>query len=326
MDADVLGLRFEADHLGERERDDDAALAHEEPFDRRGEPLAQPLRDVRRLLPLGPAGEEALDGALEALAAERLDEVVDGAQLEGGERVRFVRRGEDHLRPMSCLPERLQAVALGQADVEKDEIRPVVIDAGRGFDAVRRGPEEHKPGMGRDEIDQARPGFDLVLDDEAAERLSHSSSSAASERAIATSARKPAGSSVRVESRARSLNSQRSRSARRWWPRPPSPGSGPAGAPSSSTAKRTPPSPRAISIRKLPPLARGATAWRMAFSTRGWRENGGTSAASASSSTRHSTRRRSPRRMRSISKYCFVISSSSPRVTRSRPSAWRARP
>ena len=100
----------------------------------------------------------------------------------------------------------------------------------------------------------------------------------------------------------------RSRGRRPAGPRDPrSPSPGRRRARRASGSRR--PAPAAIATE--PPPSRGKMPWRTAFSTRGCRMSGGTSAASASGATAISTFSRSPKRASSISRYLQAKSISS---------------
>ena len=80
----------------------------------------------------------ALQGLGEALAVERLEDVVEGADLEGLQGVLVVRGDEDHQRH-ALRPDRVdhvEAAHLRHLHVQEHQVRRVVLDRHHGFFAV----------------------------------------------------------------------------------------------------------------------------------------------------------------------------------------------
>ena len=107
--------------------------------------IAPQILDQRQQPPSEIAGLVAFDllaRALqrlgEALAVERLEQVVERADLERLERVLIVRGDEDDERhPLAAdRLDDLEAVHLRHLDVEEHEVRRVIVDRGDGFLAV----------------------------------------------------------------------------------------------------------------------------------------------------------------------------------------------
>ena len=97
----------------------------------------QPPADVAGLLAVDLAAD-ALERALEALAVERLQQVVERLDLEGAQRVLIV-GGHEHDRRHALGADRLnhlEAVELRHVHVEEHEIGRLGEDGLDGFDAV----------------------------------------------------------------------------------------------------------------------------------------------------------------------------------------------
>ena len=97
-------------------------------------PLLQPARQFGRR-PL-QALLQALHGLEQALAGQRLEQVVDRALLEGGERVRVVGGDEDDVRQALDALRQRQAVQPGQADVDEHDVRALLQHQGQAAVAV----------------------------------------------------------------------------------------------------------------------------------------------------------------------------------------------
>ena len=109
-------------------------------LDEREQPPAEVARFL--LLDVVPRAAERL---AEAIAVERLQQIVERAHLERPERVLVVSRDEDDhaasSRRRSPLND-LEAVGAGHLDVEEDEIGLKLLDGGDGFEAVAALAEE----------------------------------------------------------------------------------------------------------------------------------------------------------------------------------------
>src|SRR5204863_6732057 len=97
----------------------------------------QPAADLAAVLPLDLLAR-ALERIAEAIAIERLQEVIERPHLEGAKRVLIVRRYEDdqrHLLGADGL-NHLEAVHLRHLDVEEHEVGRQLDDGFGGFFAV----------------------------------------------------------------------------------------------------------------------------------------------------------------------------------------------
>src|SRR5437016_3271889 len=135
------------------------------------------LQPFEHALPVGGAvvrGAEARAHAahrlFDAPAAERLQEVVHRAHLEGADRVLVVGGGEDDVR--GGLAQRLQHLEAAHArhlDVKEDEVRALLLDQLEGLHAVDRLAEQAHVVQPGEEADQAVACQLLVVDDEDAD-------------------------------------------------------------------------------------------------------------------------------------------------------------
>src|ERR1043165_9037567 len=132
---DIVVARFQPLDAIERQREHTAALLDEDVRERprRGEDAG----------PRGDGGHAVLDrlarprqhGA-HPLAAERLEEVVERVDLEGGDGVAVVRGGEDDEGAVDDLLGDRDAGRAGHADVEEEEVGTELVDGADGGEAV----------------------------------------------------------------------------------------------------------------------------------------------------------------------------------------------
>jgi hypothetical protein len=116
------------------------------------------------------ARSRSRDGGLEALEAHRLDEVVQGRELEGAQGVPFVRRDEDdgRARLWQCLRD-AEPVELGHVDVEEQNVGARRRDLLQRLQAVARLAHDRYALQARQEASQALAGGGFVIGDETAQ-------------------------------------------------------------------------------------------------------------------------------------------------------------
>ena len=132
--------------------------------------FAEALAD-RRSLRRGDPDARALDRREEAIAAERLQQVVDRRELEGADGVLIVGRGEDHRRrPRLGLAQHVEPRQARQADVEAHQRRPRRRDHPDRPFAVPGLADDREPTVGLEEVPQLLPRERLVVDNDDGDR------------------------------------------------------------------------------------------------------------------------------------------------------------
>ena len=151
-----------------------------------------------------------LERLLEALAPERLEDVVDGAHVERTQSVMVV-RGHEHDRGDPVRADALEdaeAVEIRHLDVEEHEVGPELLDRDDGLATVAALPDDLDAGFVREEGAQALAGEGLVVDDEGPHDGAHHSV-IRNGRAVVSEA--AAFSAVAIASRTETLSRQRLR-------------------------------------------------------------------------------------------------------------------
>ena len=143
VEPDVVAGRFNPVDLVHPQEEQPAAGLDDEAV---GARLIPPeVLDERQQPPSEVAGflafdlpPRALQGVGEALAIERLEDVVERAHLEGLERVLIVGGHEDHERHALAADrlDDLEAVHVRHLDVEKHQLRRMILDGRHGLLAV----------------------------------------------------------------------------------------------------------------------------------------------------------------------------------------------
>ena len=130
---------------------------------------------------LPESGAHPRDGGGQALAPERLDEVVEGPDLERRHGEAIVGRREDDLGRVADAASNLEAGQLGQPHVQEQQVRPELVGQSEGGAAVDRLGHDGDSGNLREVLAQALAGRGLVLGDQRPDaRLAHAASGRAS--------------------------------------------------------------------------------------------------------------------------------------------------
>ena len=123
MQRDVVAAGFAVQDLLDRDRDDPPSHPGVDPTEwtaggGRLETIPQGVRVTG-----GQRGPNPVERLLEAVGAERLQQVVERLDLERRDRVLVERGRENHLRAMREAPEHLEAVAFRHLDIQEQELR-----------------------------------------------------------------------------------------------------------------------------------------------------------------------------------------------------------
>ena len=108
----------------------------------------------------------ARKSCFEAVRAEGLEEVVDGVDFKGADRVVVMRGDEDDGGAGADQFQNFEAIELRHLDIEKNEIGFQFGDGFHGFEAIRTFGGDFDFGMCGDEFAQHLPGEFLVIDDD----------------------------------------------------------------------------------------------------------------------------------------------------------------
>ena len=143
----VLGVGAEVLDVLDEDRNDLALVAHQQARQRRGLGGTRAFERRQRPFLARVAAQRMADRLLEALAVERLEQVVDRVQLEGGDRVLVVGGGEDDGRPGDRRigaegAQHLEAGHPRHVDVHQDERRRELADRLQRADAVGAGADQ----------------------------------------------------------------------------------------------------------------------------------------------------------------------------------------
>src|SRR5262249_41074523 len=137
-------------------------------------------------------------GLLEALGAERLQQVVERAQLERGDRVAIVGRGEDDERPVTDLLEDLEPGHSRHLDVEEEEVGLELVDGAHGLFPVRGLADALEPGDLGGQLAEAPPRDGFVVGDDGRDLPHETASLARKSAGRVTVTSKPAPGAVRI--------------------------------------------------------------------------------------------------------------------------------
>ena len=167
VDIDEVIAGFQAFYRGRAERKDPSALANEETSHGRAaaQSFFRPLGRVHAGAAL-QCGSRALDRLQEPVAAERFEQVVDGGELERRHRVAVVRRSEDDRGHVLHAFQNLETRQARHSNVEKHQIRPVLINSPGGTEPVGRFTQTPNPGDLSQQLAHLAAGQRLVVDDE----------------------------------------------------------------------------------------------------------------------------------------------------------------
>ena len=112
----------------------------------------------------------AHDGPRETLRLHRLEQIIEGVDLEGPDRVPVVRGHKNRAGRIFKGVEQLEAAAAGHLDVEEQQLGPEFRDGREGGGLVRRLAHELQIRADLDETPQVLAREALVIDDHAAHR------------------------------------------------------------------------------------------------------------------------------------------------------------
>src|SRR5581483_2752399 len=264
-----------------------------------------PVVGVRRRRARQPS-----DGLAESFDADRLEHVVDRAQVERLDRMLGVCGHEDDRRRFLELADhtgQVHAAQAGHRDVQEDDVDLFLAQQPEGLARVRGRQHPTDPVVAVEEVGEFIEVGDLVVDRERGEggRLGHRGLTPVANLGTRTVTFVPASGAVSTTSPYPSPNVERSRSSTLNSPtesREVSPAStrrtcsGSAPTPSSSmvmTASRSRSRPMIVTV---PPAGLLARPWRTAFSTSGCRLNTGIVTGSTSGAILSTTFTRSPNR------------------------------
>src|SRR5579862_3814796 len=262
------------------------AAAHEDPLESRWEARVSRLPGGR-----GQGSARTPQRCGEALCSDGLDQIIEGTDLKGMDRIFIVSGREDDGGDLVQLLQEIKSAATGHFNIEKQNIGWNPPDRLQRFLGVRRFANDFHLGVRSQKAAQSAPRQPLVIDDH------RSHAGGPPQRAgITISARTPSSPAGASNSEARSPYIRRNRSRALSSPTATELSAVSSNVPVLVTSMRSFPSTIAVTTSSSPPAGRGAIPCLTPFSTRVCNSIGGNRAVKLCRSMSKRVRNRSSKR------------------------------